>query len=95
METTLGIPACAVHGTVDQRNSLANTHRHTISVPTNDWVVHGWATGRANDGDTGDIGDIGARHEFCIRTLSIVTRAPSHLSLVLDILLLTIVAILV
>ena len=65
MGTKLGIPACAVHGTVDQNNSLANTHRHTISVPTNDWAIYGRATGEgANDEDTGDIG---AGYEVCIK----------------------------
>ena len=92
VETTLGILACAVHGTADQNNSLANIYRHAISVSTNDWDIYGRATGRANNGD---IGDIGAGHEVCIRTLSIVTRAPSHLSLVLGILLLTIAAVLI
>ena len=53
--TTLGISACAVHGTVDKNNSLSNTYRHTISVPTNVWAIYGWATGRANDGNTGVI----------------------------------------
>ena len=87
------IPACAVHGTVDQNNSLANTsYKHTISGPTNDWSIYGWATGRANDWGTGDIG---AGHEVCMRILSIFTRAPSYLSLVLRILLLTIVAVLI
>ena len=83
METTLRIPACAVHDAVGQNNSLANTYKHTISVPV---------TWRANDGNTWDIG---SGHEVCIRTLSIVTRAPSHLSFVLGILLLTIVAVLI
>ena len=51
--------------------------RHTISVPTNEWAIYGWATGRANDGDTGDIG---AGHEVCIRTLSIVMyKGPKSL----------------
>ena len=92
MEATLGIPACAVHGTIDQNNRLANTYRYTLSVPTSDWAIYGWATGWANDGD---IGNIGAGHEVCIRILSIVTRGPSHLSLVLGIALLTIAAILI
>ena len=48
--------------------------------------------GGANDGSIGDIGD---GHEVCIRHLSIVTRGPSHLSLVLKILLLFIVAVLI
>ena len=63
-------------------------YRHTIS----DWAIYGSATWRANDGDTGDIG---AGYEVCIGTLSIVTRAPSHLSLVLGIVLLTIIAVLI
>jgi len=88
----LGIPACAVHDTVDQNISLANTYRHTTSVPTNGWAIYQLATGRTNDGNTRDIE---AGHEVCIRTLSIVTRARSHLILVLGMLLLTIVAVLI
>ena len=88
----MGILVCAVHGTIDQNNSLENTYRHVISVPTNDWAVYGRATWGANDDGTGNIK---AGNEVCIRTLSIVARAPSHLSLVLGILLLTIVAVLI
>ena len=48
--------------------------------------------GGANNGNSGDIG---AGHKVCTRTLLIVTRAPSHLSSVLGILLLAIIAILI
>ena len=76
------------------RYLLMNTCRHTTLGSTNDRTISGQASSWANNGNVG--GDIGAGHDIvCIRTLSIIARAPSHLSLVLGILLLAIVVILI
>ena len=75
------------------RYLMTNTRRHTTLGPTNDRTISRWASGGANNGN---VGDIGAGHdEVRIRNLSIIAKTPSHLSLVLGVLLLTVVVVLI
>ena len=71
---------------------LTNIGRHTTPGSTNNWVISKWISREENDGN---MEDVGAEHEVCVRAFPIDTRHPSHLCFILRILLLTIVAILI